>query len=62
MSYGVLLGHSSQLQVDLGVAANDGDERTAEGEGAGQKQEIRGEAGAIKVEVLHAGSSVLVLM
>lgn len=58
----VLLGGGSQLQVDLGVAAHDDDERTVEGDGAGQEQEIRGEAGAVEVEVLHAGFSVLVLV
>lgn len=58
--YCVPLGCGSQLQVDLGVAGDDDDERTAEGDGAGQKQEIRGEAGSLEVEVLHAGLSSLV--
>lgn len=58
---GVLPGRSPQLQVDLHVAADDDGERAAEGDGAGQQQEIRGEPGAFEVEVLHAGSSFLVL-
>lgn len=60
-SYRVLLGCSSQLQVDLGVAAHDDGERTAVGDKTGQKQEIRGGTGALKVEVLHAGLFSLVL-
>lgn len=60
--YRVLLGCGSQLQVDLGVAACDDDEGTVEGDGTGQKQDIRGEVGALEVEVLHAGSSSMVLV
>lgn len=59
---GVLLGRCMQFQVDLGVADHDGDERTAEGEGAGQQQEVGSEAGPVEVEVLHAGSSFLMLV
>lgn len=61
-SYGVLLGCGSQFQVDLGVAAHDDGEWAAEGDGAGQEEEIRGEAGAFKVKVLHAGPFLLVLV
>lgn len=61
-SDGVLLGRCVQFQIDLGVAEHDGDQWTAEGDGAGQKQEIRSEVGPLKVEVLHAGSSSLVLI
>lgn len=58
----VLLGCCVQFQVDLGVADRDGDKWTAEGDGAGQEQEVRSEAGPLEVEVLHAGSSFLVLI
>lgn len=59
---GVLLGHYVQFQVDLGVADRDGEKRTAEGDGAGQQQEVGSEAGPVKVEVLHASSSSLMLV
>lgn len=59
--HGVLLGRGPQLQVDFGIAAQDDDQRAAEGHGAGQEQEIRGQAGGVEVEVLHAGPSSLVL-
>lgn len=58
---GVLLGCCVQFQVDLGVADHNGDERAAEGEGAGQQQEVGSEAEPVKVEVLHAGPSSLML-
>lgn len=58
----VLLGCCVQFQVDLGIADRDGDERTAEGDGAGQEQEVGSEAGPLEVEVLHAGSPLLVLV
>lgn len=56
-----VLGRGSQLQVDLGVAAGDDGERAAEGDGTGQEQEVRRQAGALEVEVLHAGPPPLVL-
>ena len=59
--HGALPGRRSQLQVDPGVAAQDDGEGAAEGDGAGQEQEVRGGAGALEGEVLHAGPSPLVL-
>lgn len=56
-----LPGRGPQLQVDPGVASHDGDERTPEGDGTGQEQEVRGEAGALEVKVLHAGPPLLAL-
>lgn len=42
--HGVLFGRVSQFQVDLGVAAHDDGQWTAERDNAGQDQEIWGEA------------------
>lgn len=61
-AYRALLSRVSQFEVDLGVAAHDSGKWAAEGHGTGQKQEIRSEAGALEVEVLHAGSSSLMLV
>lgn len=58
--HGVPLGSVSQFQVDLGVAAHDDGQWTAERDDAGQNQEVRGEAGSLKVKILHAGAFALV--
>lgn len=59
---GVLLGRSPQLKVDACVAERNDGERAAEGNGAGYDQEVRGDAGGVQVDVLHAGPPLLVLV
>lgn len=59
---GVPLGRSPQLEVDAGVAEHNDGEWAAEGNGAGYDQEVRGDAGAVQVDVLHAGPPVLTLV
>lgn len=59
---GVPLGRGPQLKVDAGVAERNDGERTAEGNGAGYDQDVRGNAGGVQVNVLHAGPPLPVLV
>lgn len=59
---GVPLGRRPQREVDASVAKHNDGKRTAEGNGAGDDQEVRGDAGAVQVDVLHAGPPLPVLV
>lgn len=59
---GVPLGRGPQLEVDASVAERNDGERAAERNGAGYDQEVRSDARAVQVHVLHAGPPLPVLV